>query len=87
MSILHNLGPCIELQCKSPKDVQKTTLNVNNRYFEFIRMPFRLKNAPSTFQRVSDNILLGMKNERCLVYSKSTFQEMTIPKFTSQLTR
>lgn len=31
-------------------------------------MPFGLKNAPSTFQRVMDNILVGIQNERCLVY-------------------
>lgn len=31
-------------------------------------MRFGLKNAPSTFQRVMDNILRGLQNEICLVY-------------------
>lgn len=50
------------------KDIQKTAFTVENGHFEFVRMPFGLKNAPSTFQRVMDNILLGIQNERCLVY-------------------
>lgn len=51
-----------------PKDVSKTAFSVENGHYEFVRMPFGLKNAPSTFQRVMDNILLGIQNERCLVY-------------------
>lgn len=31
-------------------------------------MPFGLKNAPTTFQRVIDSILRGIQNEKCLVY-------------------
>lgn len=50
------------------KDIQKTAFSVENGHYEFVRMPFGLKNAPSTFQRVMDNILLGIQNERCLVY-------------------
>ncbi|XP_050507921.1 uncharacterized protein LOC126885399 [Diabrotica virgifera virgifera] len=51
-----------------PKDIPKTAFSVENGHYEFTRMPFGLKNAPSTFQRVMDNILLGILNERCLVY-------------------
>lgn len=51
-----------------PKDIPKTAFTVENGHFEFVRMPFGLKNAPSTFQRVMDNILMGIQNERCLVY-------------------
>jgi len=51
-----------------PKDISKTAFSVENGLYEFVRMPFGLKNAPSTFQRVMDNILLGIQNERCLVY-------------------
>lgn len=52
----------------APSDIQKTAFTVENGHYEFVRMPFGLKNAPSTFQRVMDNILLGIQNERCLVY-------------------
>lgn len=51
-----------------PTDISKTAFSVENGHYEFVRMPFGLKNAPSTFQRVMDNILLGIQNERCLVY-------------------
>ena len=52
----------------NPKDIPKTAFSVENGHYEFKRMPFGLKNAPSTFQRVMDSILLGINNERCLVY-------------------
>ncbi|XP_050310841.1 uncharacterized protein LOC126746579 [Anthonomus grandis grandis] len=51
-----------------PKDISKTAFSVENGHYEFVRMPFGLKNAPSTFQRVMDNILMGILNKRCLVY-------------------
>ncbi|CAH2014093.1 unnamed protein product [Acanthoscelides obtectus] len=49
-------------------DIQKTAFNTENGHYEFTRMPFGLKNAPATFQRVMDNILRGIQNEKCLVY-------------------
>ena len=51
-----------------PKDVPKTAFSVENGHYEYLRMPFGLKNAPSTFQRVMDNILMGIQNEKCAVY-------------------
>ncbi|WP_253302428.1 reverse transcriptase domain-containing protein [Wolbachia endosymbiont of Psylliodes chrysocephala] len=49
-------------------DIQKTAFSTEHGHYEFTRMPFGLKNAPSTFQRVMDNILRGLQNETCLVY-------------------
>lgn len=51
-----------------PSDIQKTAFSVENGHYEFLRMPFGLKNACASFQRVMDNILRGIQNERCLVY-------------------
>ena len=51
-----------------PEDVKKTAFSVENGLYEFLRMPFGLRNAPATFQRLMDNILRGIQNERCLVY-------------------
>nr|CAH7734904.1 unnamed protein product [Callosobruchus chinensis] len=50
------------------EDIQKTAFNTENGHYEFTRMPFGLKNAPATFQRVMDNVLRGIQNEKCLVY-------------------
>lgn len=51
-----------------PRDIPKTAFTVEHGRYEFIRMPFGLKNAPSTFQRVMDNVLRGLIGTVCLVY-------------------
>lgn len=51
-----------------PADITKTAFNVEHGHFEFLRMPMGLKNSPSTFQRVMDNVLRGLQNQICLVY-------------------
>lgn len=52
----------------NPQDIPKTAFNVEHGHFEFMRMPMGLKNAPSTFQRVMDNVLRDLQNTICLVY-------------------
>lgn len=49
-------------------DVEKTAFSVNNGKFEFVRLPFGLKNAPSIFQRTLDDILREHIAKRCYVY-------------------
>lgn len=49
-------------------DQEKTAFNTERGHYEFIRMPFGLRNAPATFQRVMDNILRGVQDEGCLIY-------------------
>ncbi|CAH2049166.1 unnamed protein product, partial [Iphiclides podalirius] len=51
-----------------PDDISKTAFSIKHGHFEFLRMPMGLKNSPSTFQRVMDNVLRGLQNEICLVY-------------------
>lgn len=52
----------------SPADIPKTAFTVEHGHFEFLRMPMGLKNSPSTFQRVMDNVLRDLQNTICLVY-------------------
>lgn len=50
------------------ESVEKTAFSTEFGHHEFLRMPFGLKNAPATFQRVMDQILRGLVNKTCLVY-------------------
>ena len=49
-------------------DIPKTAFSTDTGHYEYLRMPFGLKNAPATFQRVMNNILRGLQNEICFVY-------------------
>ena len=51
-----------------PKDAQKTGFSTEEGHFQFSRMPFGLKTAPATFQRLMDNVLAGLLGTRCFVY-------------------
>lgn len=49
-------------------DMKKTAFSVNNGKYEFTRLPFGLKNAPSIFQRTLDDILREHIGKICFVY-------------------
>ena len=48
--------------------IEKTGFTVENGHYEYVRMPFGLKNAPSTFQRVMDEVLKDLQNKICMVF-------------------
>jgi len=50
----------------APEDVEKTAFVCHRGRFEFLRMPFGVKNAPACFQEVMQGIFEG--NETCTPY-------------------
>ena len=51
-----------------PEAKRKAAFVTNEGLFQFRVMPFRLCNAPTTFERLIDRVLCGMRWSRCLVY-------------------
>lgn len=52
-----------------PNSVEKTAFSTSDGHYEFLRMPFGLKNAPATFQRMINNVLKQeISNNTALVY-------------------
>ena len=49
-------------------DIEKTAFQFGRGKFEFVRMPFGLKNAPSTFQRMIDEFLVGLDEGHVQAY-------------------
>ena len=51
-----------------PESQPKTGFIVESGLYEYKRLPFGLRNAPSSFQRMMDSVLRGLKPTQCLVY-------------------
>lgn len=50
------------------EDRSKTAFSTPYGHYEFVRMPFGLKNAPATFQRLINYVLRDLINKVCVVY-------------------
>ena len=68
--------PTIRFQC--PPDVPKTAITTPLGLFEFIRMPFELRNAAQTFQRFMDQVLRGVSS--AYAYIDDVLVASSIPK-------
>ncbi|OWZ05360.1 LOW QUALITY PROTEIN: hypothetical protein PHMEG_00022563, partial [Phytophthora megakarya] len=49
-------------------DKDKPAFTTRSGLYRFVRMPFGLSNAPSTFQRMMNSVLRGLTWSTCLVY-------------------
>ncbi|KAE9022944.1 hypothetical protein PR001_g13032 [Phytophthora rubi] len=52
----------------APEDRDKTAFTTKQGLYRFVRMPFGLMKAPSTFQRMMNGVLRGLTWSTCLVY-------------------
>jgi len=51
-----------------PKDIDKTAFSTKEGHWAYRRMPFGLKTAPATFQRVMNTALSGLTGTRCFCF-------------------
>ena len=56
-----------------PKDSHKTAFSTPHGHYEIDRMPFGLKNAPATFQRLMDLTLTGLIGTELFVYLDDSY--------------
>ncbi|KAL4088776.1 hypothetical protein QTP88_023860 [Uroleucon formosanum] len=51
-----------------PEHTEKTAFSTDRGHFEFLRVPFGLKGAPATFQRLMNAVLAGLTGLKAFVY-------------------
>jgi len=50
------------------EDAHKTAFSSDIGHYQFVRMPFGLKNAPAKYKRLMNTVLSGLQGTRCFVY-------------------
>ena len=52
----------------APGEGPKIAFSNKQGHWEYQRLPFRLKRAPDTFQKLMNSVLSGLTGTRCFVY-------------------
>ena len=52
----------------APGEGPKTAFSTKQGHWEYRRLPFGLKTAPATFQRIINSVLSGLTGTLCFVY-------------------
>ena len=52
----------------APGEGPKTAFSTKQGHWEYRRLPFGLKTAPATFQKLMNSVLSGLTGTRCFVY-------------------
>ena len=52
----------------NPDDIDKTAFSTKEGHWAYKRMPFGLKTAPATFQKMMNTVLSGLTGTRCFVF-------------------
>lgn len=50
------------------EDIEKTAFSTKNGHWAYRRLPFGLKTAPATFQRMMNTVLSGLTGTRCFAF-------------------
>ncbi len=51
-----------------PESIPKTAFTTSSGLYEFLRLPFGLKNSAASFQRLMELVLKDVKGKSCFVY-------------------
>jgi len=51
-----------------PREGPKTAFSTEQGHWEYLRLPFGLKTAPATFQKMMNSVLSGLTGTHCFVY-------------------
>jgi len=66
---------------------EKTDFSTDKGHYKFLRMPFGLKGAPGTFQRLMNKVLLGLNGLMVFVYLDDIIiYTQDLPEYSQNLT-